>query len=97
MLHGHLLLRGWFLSDVSFYTFEVPLDGLISLVVGLRSDVIHMAAAAEYALLVLFAALVAAGARSRPAARRARWAGSAREYFLGRTVVLVLATPSATC
>ena len=62
MLHGHLLLRGWLLSDVSFYTFEVPIDGLISVVYGLQSDVIHVAAAAEYALLVLFAALVAAGA-----------------------------------
>ena len=62
MAHGNLLLRGWFLSDVSFYTFEVPLDGLISVVYGLQSDVIHVAAAAEYALLVLFAALVAAGA-----------------------------------
>jgi hypothetical protein len=74
VVHGHLLLRGWFLSDVSFYTFEVPLDGLISLVVGLRSDVIHIAAAAEYALLVLFAALVAAGAgRDRRRGGREAW------------------------
>ncbi len=74
VMHGHLLLRGWFLSDVSFYTFEVPLDGLISLVVGLRSDVIHIAAAAEYALLVLFAALVAAGAsRDRRRGGREGW------------------------
>jgi hypothetical protein len=62
MMHGNLLLRGWALSDVSFYTFEVPLDGLISLVYGLRADAVHVAAAIEYALLVLFAALVAAGA-----------------------------------
>ena len=62
MLHGNPLLRGWVMSDVSFYTFEVPLDGLISLVYGLRADVVHVAAAAEYALLVLFAALLAAGA-----------------------------------
>ena len=74
LLHGHLLLRGWFLSDVSFYTFEVPLDGLISVVYGLRSDVIHVAAAAEYALLVLFAALVAAGAsRDRLRGGREAW------------------------
>ena len=37
LVHGHLLLWGWFLSDVSFYTFEVPLDGLITVVYGLRS------------------------------------------------------------
>jgi len=74
LVHGHLLLRGWFLSDVSFYTFEVPLDGVVSLVIGLRSDVIHVAAAAEYALLVLFAALVAAGAgRDRRRGRREGW------------------------
>ena len=74
MVHGHLLLRGWFLADVSFYTFEVPIDGLISLVIGLRSDVIHVAAAAEYALLVLFAALVAAGAgRDRRRGGREAW------------------------
>jgi hypothetical protein len=74
LVHGHLLLRGWYLSDVSFYTFEVPLDGLIAVVYGLRSDVIHVAAAAEYALLVLFAALVAAGAsRDRRRGGREAW------------------------
>jgi hypothetical protein len=74
MVHGHLLLRGWLLSDVSFYTFEVPLDGLISVVLGLRTDVTHVAAAAEYALLVLFAALVAAGAgRDRRRGGREAW------------------------
>jgi hypothetical protein len=74
LVHGHLLLGGWYLSDVSFYTFEVPLDGLIAVVYGLRSDVIHVAAAAEYALLVLFAALVAAGAsRDRRRGGREAW------------------------
>jgi hypothetical protein len=74
LVHGNLPLRGWFLSDVSFYTFEVPLDGLIAVVTGLRTDVIHVAAAAEYALLVLFAALVAAGAgRDRRRGGREAW------------------------
>ena len=74
MVHGNLLLRGWGLSDVSFYTFEVPLDGLISLVYGLRVDVVHVAAAIEYALLVLFAALLAAGAaRDRRRGAREAW------------------------
>ena len=61
MFHGNLLLRGWIMADVSFYTFEVPLDGLISVLYGMRADVAHVSAAIEYALLVLFAALVAAG------------------------------------
>ena len=74
MLHGNLLLRGWVMADVSFYTFEVPLDGLISVVYGLRADVVHVAAAAEYALLVLFAALLAAGAgRDRRRGGREAW------------------------
>ena len=74
MLHGNLLLRGWALSDVSFYTFEVPLDGLISVIYGLRIDVVHVAAAIEYALLVLFAALLAAGAgRDRRRGAREAW------------------------
>lgn len=60
--HGNLLLRGWVMADVSFYTFEIPVDGLVAAVYGLRIDVIHVAAAIEYTLLVLFAALVAAGA-----------------------------------
>ncbi len=74
MLHGNWLLRGWALSDVSFYTFEVPLDGLISLIYGLRVDVVHVAAAIEYALLVLLAALLAAGAaRDRRRGLREGW------------------------
>ena len=53
----------------------MPLDGLIAVVRGLQSDVIHVAAAAEYALLVLFAALGGGGRQSRPAAGRARGVG----------------------
>jgi hypothetical protein len=72
--HGNLLLRGWVMADVSFYTFEIPIDGLISAVYGLRTDVIHVAAAIEYALLVLFAALVAAGpAGDRRLGNREAW------------------------
>jgi hypothetical protein len=75
--HGNLLLRGWVMADVSFYTFEIPIDGLVSAVYGLRTDVIHVASALEYALLVLFAALLAAGAaRDRPGGSRAGGAGS---------------------
>jgi hypothetical protein len=74
MLHGNLLLRGWFMADVSFYTVEIPVDGLISVLFGLRTDVVHVAAAAEYTLLVLFAALLAAGsARDRRRGSREAW------------------------
>jgi hypothetical protein len=73
--HGNLLLRGWVMADVSFYTFEIPIDGLVAAVYGLRTDVINVAAAFEYALLVLFAALLAAGAaRDRRGGGREAWA-----------------------
>jgi hypothetical protein len=89
MLHGNLLLRGWFVADVSFYTFEVPLDGLISVVYGLRTDVVHVAAAAEYALLVLLAALVAAGAR------RDRRRGGREAWVRGLIAAGVMVAPGA--
>ena len=61
MLHGNLLLRGWRLSDVSFFTTELPQYMLVELVRGLNSDVVHVAAAMTYTLVVLLAALLAKG------------------------------------
>ena len=71
MLHGNPLLRGWFLSDVSFYTTELPQYMLVELVHGLNQDVVHVAAAMTYALAMLLAALLAKGeARGREAVVR---------------------------
>lgn len=61
MMHGNPLLRGWFVADVSFYTFEIPIDGLVAVIHGLGPDVVHIAAAIVYTLLVLSAALLARG------------------------------------
>jgi hypothetical protein len=61
MLHGNLLLNGWWTTDVSFYTFEVPIDALVIAARGLSADVVHVTAGIVYALLVLAAALVARG------------------------------------
>jgi len=61
MLHGNLLLRGWSLSDVSFYTTELPEYMLVELVRGLNQDVVHVAAAMTYTLAMLLAALLAKG------------------------------------
>jgi hypothetical protein len=61
MLHGNLLLSGWSLSDVSFYTTELPEYMLIELVRGLSPDVVHIAAALTYTILVLLAGLLAKG------------------------------------
>jgi hypothetical protein len=67
MLHGNWLLHGWWLSDVSFYTTELPAYVLIVTVHGLTPDVVHVAAALTYTLLVLGAAWLAKG-------RSAGWA-----------------------
>jgi hypothetical protein len=61
MLHGNPLLRGWTTSDVSFYPTELPQYALVELVRGLRADVVTTCAAMTYTLVVLLAALVAAG------------------------------------
>jgi hypothetical protein len=61
MLHGNLLLHGWSLTDVSFYTTELPQYMLVELLRGLHQDVVHVAAAMTYTLAVLLAALLAKG------------------------------------
>jgi hypothetical protein len=61
MLHGNVLLRGWWLGDVSYYTTEVPQYVLVELLRGLNSDVVHVAAAMTYTLAVVLAALLAKG------------------------------------
>lgn len=63
MLHGNPLLSGWRLSDVSFYTTELPEYMLVELARGLRPDVVHVAGAITFTLLVLLAALLARGRR----------------------------------
>lgn len=59
--HGNVLLHGWRLADVSFYTTELPQYLLIELVLGLGPWVVHAAGAMTYTLLVLLAALLARG------------------------------------
>jgi hypothetical protein len=61
MLHGNLLLHNWWVSDVSFYTTELPQYALIAAVLGLSTSVVHVAAAMTYTLLVLLAAALAKG------------------------------------
>jgi hypothetical protein len=61
MLHGNLLLHGWWVTDVSFYTTELPQFMLVEVVAGLRPEVVHICAAMTYTLLVLLAAFAARG------------------------------------
>jgi hypothetical protein len=72
MLHGNLLLHNWWVSDVSFYTTELPQYMLIEAVLGLGPWVVHVAAAMTYTLLVVLAALLAKGnARGKAGLARA--------------------------
>jgi hypothetical protein len=61
MLHGNLLLHGWLLGDVSYYTTELPQYVLVEFLRGLNQDVVHVAAAMTYTLAMLLAALLAKG------------------------------------
>ncbi len=61
MLHGNLLLHGWSLTDVTFYTTELPEYMLVELVRGFTSDAVHVAAALTYTLLVVIVGVLAKG------------------------------------
>ena len=61
VLHGNLLLHGWTIPDVTYYTTEIPQYMLIELIRGLGADVEHIAAASTYTLLLLAAGLLARG------------------------------------
>ena len=61
MLHGNLLLHGWYLTDVSFYTTEEPQYALLEIFFGVHPNTAHIAAAMTYTLAVLLAVLVARG------------------------------------
>jgi hypothetical protein len=61
LLHGNLLLHGWTLSDVSFYSTELIQYALLQPIVGFNPGTIHIAAAMTYTLLVLLVAALAKG------------------------------------
>jgi hypothetical protein len=92
MLHGNLLLRGWWLGDVSFYTVELPLNMIIEAIIGLQPDEIHILAALIYTAVVLLTALLAkSSARGREGVVRALVAGGillAPSLVLGTRVLM---------
>jgi hypothetical protein len=98
LLHGNVLLRGWTMSDVSFYTTELPQYVLVELAHGLNADVVHIAAAMSYTLLVLGAALLARGhATGREGAvRMLVAAGIMLAPSLGTGTVTLLSNPDHT-
>src|SRR5690242_17088567 len=68
LLHGHLLLPGWYMSDVSFYPTEIPQYALLESLLGVKMQTAHVAAAMTYTLAFLFAVLLARGGSSGRAA-----------------------------
>ena len=95
MLHGNWLLHGWLLTDVSFYTTELPEYVLVELARGLNPGVVHIASAITYTLLVILAGLLARGtARGREGwARALIAAGIMIAPQLGNAVHVLLSQP----
>lgn len=95
MLHGNVLLRGWTIGDVSFYTTELPEYMLVEAARGLDAGTIHVAAAVTYTLLVLLTGLLARG-RTRGGEGLARGllgAGIALAPQLGFGTFVLLLSP----
>jgi hypothetical protein len=68
LLHGHLLLGGWYMSDVSFYPTELPQYALLETFLGRHMQTAHVAAAMTYTLTFLLAvALARSGSSGRTA------------------------------
>jgi hypothetical protein len=88
MLHGNVLLHGWWATDVSFWTTELPELMLVEVFTGLRPEVVHVGAALTYTLLVLLAALVAKG--------RARGAQGVVRALLAAGIILAPEPGAAT-
>src|ERR1700722_379749 len=64
MMHGNWLLTGWQLTDVSFYTTELPEYILVELLRGLGPADVHVSAAITYTLLGVLGGLVAKGRKT---------------------------------
>jgi hypothetical protein len=71
MLHGNIMLQGWFVSDVPFISTELPQIAMLVWMFGLHLNTAHIAAAMTYTLVVAFAMVLAKG-------RAHGWAAVAR-------------------
>jgi hypothetical protein len=98
MLHGNLLLHGWRVADVTFWTTELPEYMIVQSFQGLGAFDVHIAAAAAYTLLVLLAGLVAKGrATGREGLVRVAIAsGIMLAPQLGNGALLLLLSPDHT-
>src|ERR1700722_3095943 len=71
LLHGHLLLHGWYMSDVSFFPTELPQYALLESFLGPHMQTAHVAAAMTYTLTFLLAVLLARSGGASPGRRSA--------------------------
>jgi hypothetical protein len=72
MLHGNFWLHGWYLSDVSFITTELPQYMVLAGLFGLHTDTAHIAAAMTYTLVLVLSVLLARGSRREVAGGEGR-------------------------
>jgi hypothetical protein len=70
ILHGNVLLHGWLIGDVSFYTTELPEYVLVIAIHGFSAGLGHVSAAITYTLEVLLAALLAMGRKGTVTGRQ---------------------------
>jgi hypothetical protein len=92
MLHGNLLLHGWWDADVSFVTTELPEYMAVTAAAGIRPEVVHVCAALTYTLLVLLAAFVARG-RARGAEGVVRALLAAMVMLAPQPTIVLLGSP----
>src|SRR5215472_13087812 len=72
LVHGHFLLHGWLIGDATFYSFELPLNGIAQLMLGAGNYAVHVASALVYLLVAISAAALAvSGSRGPSRAVRA--------------------------
>ncbi len=95
MLHGNFLLHGWSLSDVSFYTTEIPEYAVVEAVRGLSGNTVANAAALSYFLQVVMAGFLAAAGRPASEAwvRTFIAVGIMLAPTLGPATALLMASP----
>jgi hypothetical protein len=98
MLHGNILLRGWTVTDISFYTVQLPELMVTEAVRGLTPSVLHITSALNYMLVVLGVAILArANQGGRAGAVRALLAaGVMLAPPLGATTTSMLHDPDHT-
>jgi hypothetical protein len=90
LLHGHLLLHGWFMSDVSFFPTELPQYALLESFLGPHMQTAHVAAAMTYTLTFLLAVLLARSGGASPAGAprtAADLGGTSSRILLVRTLI----------